>query len=146
MRGGEKVIDALCRLLPDADIFTLFYDPERMPESIRSHRVRASQLQPWRKHYRALLPSMPMALESFDLRGYDLIICSESGPAKGIIGRRTRGMFVIATRRCDICGTCIRPIETIYALAAQANADGSARQLPSLVGLRLGRTGRRICG
>ena len=37
LRGGEKVIEALCRLLPEADIFTLFYDPERMPESIRSH-------------------------------------------------------------------------------------------------------------
>jgi len=85
MRGGEKVIEALCRLLPEADIFTLFYVPERVPESIRSHRVRASQLQPWRKHYRALLPLMPMALESFDLRGYDLIVSSESGPAKGIL-------------------------------------------------------------
>jgi len=85
MRGGEKVIEALCRLLPEADIFTLFYDPQRVPESIRSHRVRASRLQPWRKHYRALLPLMPMALESFDLRGYDLIVSSESGPAKGVI-------------------------------------------------------------
>ncbi|HTS50368.1 MAG TPA: glycosyltransferase, partial [Bryobacteraceae bacterium] len=85
MRGGEKVIEALCRLLPEADIFTLFYDPERVPDSIRSHCVHASQLQPWRKHYRALLPLMPMALENFDLRGYDLIVSSESGPAKGVI-------------------------------------------------------------
>lgn len=85
LRGGEKVIEALCRLLPEADIFTLFYEPERMPESIRSHSVRASFLQPWRKRYRSLLPLMPMALESFDLRGYDLIVSSESGPAKGII-------------------------------------------------------------
>ena len=28
MRGGERVLEALCRLLPDADLFTLFYDPE----------------------------------------------------------------------------------------------------------------------
>ena len=27
MRGGEKVLEALCRLLPEADLFTLFYDP-----------------------------------------------------------------------------------------------------------------------
>jgi len=85
MRGGEKVVEALCRLLPDADLFTLFYDPRRVSETIRSHRVRASFLQPWRRHYRALLPCMPMALESFDLRGYDLIVSSESGPAKGVI-------------------------------------------------------------
>ncbi len=85
MRGGEKVVEALCHLLPDADIFTLFYDPDSVSETIRSHRVHASFLQPLRKGYRSLLPWMPMALESFDLRGYDLIVSSESGPAKGVI-------------------------------------------------------------
>src|SRR3984885_2894236 len=85
MRGGEKVVEALCRLLPDADLFTLFYDSERVSPAIRSRPVRASFLQPFRRHYRALLPVMPMALESFDLRGYDLIVSSESGPAKGVL-------------------------------------------------------------
>ena len=85
MRGGEKVVEALCRLLPDADVFTLFYDPDRTSKTIRAHRVQASFLQPLRKHYRSLLPLMPMALESFDLREYDLVISSESGPAKGVI-------------------------------------------------------------
>jgi glycosyltransferase involved in cell wall biosynthesis len=85
MRGGEKVVEELCRLLPDADIFTLFYDPDRVSPLIRSHRVEASFLNPFRGHYRSLLPLMPIALEHFDLRGYDLVISSESGPAKGII-------------------------------------------------------------
>jgi glycosyltransferase involved in cell wall biosynthesis len=85
MRGGEKVLEAMCRLLPDADIFTLFYDPERVSSTIRSHRVTSSFLQPLRRHHRSLLPLMPMALENFDLRGYDLIVSSESGPAKGVI-------------------------------------------------------------
>jgi glycosyltransferase involved in cell wall biosynthesis len=91
MRGGEKVVEALCRLLPDADVFTLFYDPECVSETIRRHHVQASFLQPFRKGYRSLLPLMPMALESFDLREYDLVISSESGPAKGVItSSRTR--------------------------------------------------------
>lgn len=85
MRGGEKVVEALCRLLPDADIFTLFYSPENVSPEIRSHRVTASFLQPLRRHYRSLLPLMPMALENFDLRDYDLVVSSESGPAKGVI-------------------------------------------------------------
>jgi glycosyltransferase involved in cell wall biosynthesis len=85
MRGGEKVLEALCRLIPDADIFTLFYDPERVSPLIRSHRITTSFLQPLRRHYRSMLPLMPMALENFDLREYDLIVSSESGPAKGII-------------------------------------------------------------
>jgi glycosyltransferase involved in cell wall biosynthesis len=85
MRGGEKVLEALCRLLPDADIFTLFYQPESVSATIRAHRITTSFLQPLRRHHRSMLPLMPMALEDFDLRGYDLIVSSESGPAKGVI-------------------------------------------------------------
>jgi glycosyltransferase involved in cell wall biosynthesis len=85
MRGGESVVESLCRMLPDAEIFTLFYDPAAVSETIRSHKVTASYLNPLRRYYRSLLPFMPSALESFDLRGYDLILSSESGPAKGVI-------------------------------------------------------------
>src|SRR5438270_13399021 len=82
-RGGEKVLDALCRLLPDADIFTLFCDPATLSPELRGHRITTSFLNPLRRGYRSLLPLMPMALESFDLRGYDLVVSSESGPARG---------------------------------------------------------------
>lgn len=87
MRGGEKVLESLCRLLPDADIFTLFYDPDRVSPLIRSRNVTASFLNPLRRYYRSLLPAMPTALERFDLREYDLVISSESGPAKGVLTR-----------------------------------------------------------
>jgi glycosyltransferase involved in cell wall biosynthesis len=85
MRGGEKVVEALCRMLPEADIFTLFYDPENVSALIRERKVTPSFLNPLRRYYRSLLPVMPMALEQFDLRGYDLVISSESGPAKGVL-------------------------------------------------------------
>ena len=85
MRGGEKVVEALCRLFPDADLFTLFYDPESVSTVIRSHRVKTSFLNPLKRCHRSLLPLMPFALESFDLREYDLILSSESGPAKAVI-------------------------------------------------------------
>jgi glycosyltransferase involved in cell wall biosynthesis len=107
MRGGEKVVEALCGLLPEADIFTLFYEPDRVSPAIRSHRVRASFLQPFRKHYRSLLPLMPMALESFDLRGYDLVVSSESGPAKGVI-------LSSATRHVCYCHTPMRYLWDLY--------------------------------
>jgi glycosyltransferase involved in cell wall biosynthesis len=84
-RGGEKVVEALCRLLPGADIFTLFCDPDSLSSELRGHRITTSFLNPLRRGYRALLPLMPMALESFDLREYDLVVSSESGPAKGVI-------------------------------------------------------------
>ena len=84
-RGGEKVLEALCRLLPDADIFTLFCDPATLGPELRRHRIVTSFLNPLRRWHRSLLPLMPMALESLDLRGYGLVISSESGPAKGVI-------------------------------------------------------------
>jgi len=107
MRGGEKVVEALCRLLPDADVFTLFYDPEHVSPEIRAHRVTASFLNPLRRWYRSLLPLMPLALEHFDLRGYDLIISSESGPAKGVIAPSS-------ARHICYCHTPMRYLWDLY--------------------------------
>ncbi|MBL7405975.1 glycosyltransferase family 4 protein, partial [Escherichia coli] len=62
--------------------------PQSMSPTIRAHRVRTSfigRLPFATSRYKSYLPLMPMALEQLDLRGYDLIISSESGPAKGII-------------------------------------------------------------
>ncbi|HLI82389.1 MAG TPA: glycosyltransferase [Bryobacteraceae bacterium] len=106
-RGGEKVLDALCRLLPEADIFTLFCNPNALSEEVRKHRLVTSFLNPWRRWYRSLLPLMPMALESFDLRGYDLVISSESGPAKGVILPAT-------TRHICYCHTPMRYLWDLY--------------------------------
>jgi Glycosyltransferase Family 4 len=88
MRGGEKVVESLCRLFPEADIFTHVCDPEKISETIRRHRIFTTfinSLPRARRYYKHYLPLMPLALEQIDLRGYDLIISSESGPAKGII-------------------------------------------------------------
>jgi len=87
MRGGEKVLEELCALYPDADVFTLVADRSRLSPALLRHRITTSFLQKMGgvKAYQKLLPLMPMALESFDLTGYDLVISSEAGPAKGIV-------------------------------------------------------------
>jgi glycosyltransferase involved in cell wall biosynthesis len=88
MRGGEKVVEALCQLYPQADIFTHVYVPGAISPAIRAHRVTTSfigSLPRATKAYKSYLPLMPLALEQLDLRGYDLVISSESGPAKGVI-------------------------------------------------------------
>lgn len=89
MRGGEKVLEELCKLFPEADIFTLVHDESAMSPILRRHKVTTSFLQKMGgvKHYQKMLPLMPFALESFDLTGYDLVISSEAGPAKGIVTR-----------------------------------------------------------
>jgi glycosyltransferase involved in cell wall biosynthesis len=88
MRGGEKVVEALCDMFPQADIFTHVYVPDAISEKIRRHSVNTSfiaKLPKAARHYQTYLPLMPLALEQLDLRGYDLVISSESGPAKGVI-------------------------------------------------------------
>lgn len=88
MRGGEKVLESLCKLFPQADIFTHVYNPDGVSETIRRHKVQTtgiSKLPGALKRYRSYLPFMPYALESLDLSGYDLVISSEAGPAKGVI-------------------------------------------------------------
>lgn len=88
MRGGEKVIEALCEMFPQADIFTHVVDLERLSPTIRRHAIHTTsiaRLPMAKKHYQKYLPLMPRALEDLDLNAYDLVISSESGPAKGVI-------------------------------------------------------------
>ncbi|WP_240504413.1 glycosyltransferase [Tsuneonella mangrovi] len=88
MRGGERVIDRMLGLYPGADLFCHVYDRERMSARIRNARVSTTfiaQLPFSKRLYQYYLPLMPMALEELDLSGYDLVISSESGPAKGVI-------------------------------------------------------------
>ena len=88
MRGGEKVLEALCDRYPDADIFTLFHVPGSVSEKIARHRITTSGLQklPFAvTHYRRYLPLYPTAVEQFDLDGYDLVISSSHCAAKAIV-------------------------------------------------------------
>ncbi len=87
MRGGEKVLEELCRMFPQADIYTNVYAPEKISDTIKSHKVYTTKINSWplaKKLYQKYMPFMPKALMELDLTGYDLIISSESGPAKGV--------------------------------------------------------------
>ncbi len=88
MRGGEKVLEVLCELYPQAEIFTLVYDPARISDTIRAHQVHTSFIQKLpgnRRGYRNYLPLFPAAVEQFDLRGFDLVISSSHCVAKGAL-------------------------------------------------------------
>jgi glycosyltransferase involved in cell wall biosynthesis len=88
MRGGEKVLEQLCMMYPDADIFTHVVNRSKISETILKHKIETTfigKLPFSRNHYQKYLPLMPLALEQVDLSGYDLVISSESGPAKGIV-------------------------------------------------------------
>jgi len=88
MRGGEKMLEALLEMFPQADVYTHVYNPKAVSGIINRHRVvtsRISRLPFAKKLYQLYMPLMPNALMDFNLQSYDLIISSEAGPAKGVV-------------------------------------------------------------
>ena len=88
MRGGEKVIEHIGALYPEAPLYTLFHFPGSVSPAIESHPIRTSFLQTApgiREHYRRYLPLFPVAIEELDLTSFDLIISSSHCVAKGVI-------------------------------------------------------------
>lgn len=86
--GAEHVVDILAKIFPGADFFTLFYTEEGLPVNLRGRKITASKANwiPFKyKIYRYLLGFYPIAFEEIDLRGYDLVITSDSCVAKGVL-------------------------------------------------------------
>ncbi len=81
----------LAEIFPEAPIYTLLYDEEKMGGRFAASRVRPSFLQClpvfFRRHHQYLLPLFPSAVENFDLRDFDLVISSSSAFAKGVVTR-----------------------------------------------------------
>ncbi|MFZ9519653.1 MAG: glycosyltransferase [Silvanigrellaceae bacterium] len=87
-RGGERVLEQILNLLPNADLYCLMGRPQKVLKTTNTHRIFKSFIDslPWvERYYKALLPWMPVAAESFDLSHYDLVVSSSSCVAKGIV-------------------------------------------------------------
>ncbi len=85
-RGGEKVLEALFELFPDAPIFTLFYNSAKFPDSFLRRKIHVpAGLQRLGALRKILLPFLPSLVESFDLSEFDLVISTSSCVAKGVI-------------------------------------------------------------
>lgn len=88
MRGGEKVLEALAALFPEAPIFTLFHFPGSVSPALEKHPIHTSFLQKaprLRQRYRSYLPLFPVAIEEFDVTEFDVIVSSSHCVAKGVI-------------------------------------------------------------
>jgi glycosyltransferase involved in cell wall biosynthesis len=88
LRGAERVFAAICDAYPDADVFTAVYDEAGTEGRFAARHPRASFLQrlrPTARTFRPLLPMYPHAIESLDLRGYELVISSSSAWAHGVL-------------------------------------------------------------
>lgn len=89
--GAERVFEVLCELYPEAPIYTLLADPAMTSQHFKGRDIRTSWLGKMprfiQKRYRLFLPFFPAAVESLDLREFDLVISSSGAWSKGIITR-----------------------------------------------------------
>ena len=88
MRGGEKVLEAICDLYPDAPIYSLVHARGTTSPTIERHRIRTSFVQRLpgaTRLYRQFLPLFPSAVELFDLDGFDLVISTSHCAVKSVI-------------------------------------------------------------
>ncbi len=126
MRGGEKCLEVLCELFPDATVFTLVHAEGSVSKTIEGMKIRTSFVQkiPFSKRrYRTLLPLFPTAVETFDLREFDLVISSSHCVAKGVIPRADS---------FHIC-YCHTPMRYVWAMYEEYFGRGQVGRLPRLV-------------
>lgn len=105
--GGERVLEALADVFPNAHLYVPVAFQQRVPPKLRQMPLKTSALSRIpgvRRWHRQFLPLYPYALEQFDLSDYNLVISSESGPAKGVI---------TGPRTCHVC-YCHTPMRYIW--------------------------------
>jgi glycosyltransferase involved in cell wall biosynthesis len=105
--GAEKVIEVFNELFPDAPIYTTIYDSCKLPPIFKKMDIKTSFMQklPFLdKHFKKYLMLYPRAIESFDLKSYDLILSSSSAFAKGAIKSKNA---------CHIC-YCYSPMRFVW--------------------------------
>ncbi len=111
--GSENVVEQFLAVLPKADLFSVVdFLPDADRPRLRGRTPRTTFLQNLpgaRRHYRALLPLMPLAIESLDVSGYDVILSSSHAVAKGVL---------TSPRQLHIC-YCHSPIRYAWDLQNQ---------------------------
>jgi glycosyltransferase involved in cell wall biosynthesis len=88
MRGGEKVLDLLVALLPNASVFTMVHVPGSVSARIEARRPKTafvSRLPRAASVYRHFLPLFPAAVEQFDLDAFDLVISTSHCAVKSAV-------------------------------------------------------------
>lgn len=133
MRGGEKCLEVLCEMFPHADLFTLVHERGSVSPVIESRRVVESWIArvPFgRRAYRWFVPFYPLAIESFDLSRYDLIVSTSHCAAKGVVTRAD------ALHVC-YCFTPVRYFWDLYGeYFAPGRSGGLARAMAPLLAHR----------
>jgi len=126
MRGGEKCLEVFCELFPDADLYTLVHRRGSVSPVIERRRVHESwiaKLPAGRSRYRWYAPFYPLAIESFDLSRYDLVVSTSHCAAKGALTRADT---------LHVC-YCFTPVRYFWDLYGEYFARGRAGLLERAV-------------
>ncbi|HET9252395.1 MAG TPA: glycosyltransferase, partial [Candidatus Eisenbacteria bacterium] len=126
MRGGEKCLEVLCEIFPKADLFTLVHRRGSVSPVIESRRVFESWIAtlPFgRSKYRSYVALYPLAIESFDLGAYDLVVSTSHCAAKGAITR---------SDTLHVC-YCFTPVRYFWDLYPQYFGRGRGSRLERLL-------------
>ena len=119
MRGGEKCLEVMCELFPDAPIYTLLHVKGAMSPLIESKTIHTSFLQRFpfvEQKYRMYLPLFPFAIEAFDFSDYDLLLSTSHCVAKGA---KPRGDAL------HLC-YCFTPMRYVYEMYDEYFGKGQA--------------------
>ena len=135
MGGAERVVMAFHQMFPDAPIYTSIYDPQRVDPAFQEMDIRTSFMQKFplvTRHHQPYLPFYPFAMESLDLRDYELVLSSSSAFGKGVITRP-------GTMHICYCHTPMRWCWNYREYVEREQLGGMARRvLPLLItGLRM---------
>ncbi|MCB2190739.1 MAG: glycosyltransferase [Deltaproteobacteria bacterium] len=142
MRGGEKVLEALCRLFPQAPLYTLLHVPGSVSSLIEQRPIRTSFLQSMplaAKRYRHYLPLFPQAVSSLKLPPCDLVLSTSHCVAKAV--RPPQGAVHVSYLH-----TPMRYIWDMYADYFGPGRGGAARYVMPLLRGRLQRWDVDTCG
>ena len=149
MRGGERVLEAICELVPHATLFTLLNVPGKVSPTIARHELRTSFIQRLpraEQYYRYYLPLFPLAVERFDLDGFDLILSSSHCVAKSVIAPA-------GARHLCYCHTPMRyawdQFDNYFGerrVGAMSHLAAAGLAAPGQVGCRHERPARPLCG
>lgn len=85
--GAERVLQNFLEIWPDADLHVLIHNPDKVGHAFDNHKIKTSYLNKFpgaQKDHKWYLGLMPGAVQSFDLRGYDVVISDSSSFAKGV--------------------------------------------------------------
>ncbi len=91
MRGGEKVMEKICQIFPDAPLYTMIHVPGSVSDIIESRKISSSLLQRLPmgvSHYRYYLPLLPLLVKTLNTGKYDMVISTSHCVAKNVRPRK----------------------------------------------------------